>query len=579
MPHFDIKLHGPLTLILLLGLALRIWGIGFGLPNTNCRPDESILVQKALGFGTGDLNPHFFNYPTLFMYLLFGLYGSYFVLGNVWGVLASVRDFEWALLLDPSHVYLIGRWVVALFGGMTIWAVVRLGRTLYSSDTGLLAALFMAFSFLHVRDSHFVATDVPMTFFAVMALWGAARILQAGEWRDYIWAGICAGLALSTKYSALVLLVPLMVAHVLHGRERGGSAHRILTDRRGWIMVGAVVLIFLCGSPYVLLDARTALRDVFYEFRHLGRGHGVDLEPGWIYHLRFSLRYGLGLPLLAAGVGGVVLGLVRRRREDWLPLSFVLAYYGVIGHGQTVFVRYVIPLLPVLCVLGAEGVVRGIWAVRWLRGRQRALGLALGVLMILEPGYRSVRHDLLLAREDTRNMTQQWIGAHIPSGTRIAMHGGDYGEPQVFETRGGIERKLAHARSTWGPHYGRMFERMLSFSTYPPEPSYEVIQLRTKAPWNEPWIMTDYSWTSLRRAGILFVVTTEHFLDYSRSDAALEAMLREHGRLLKTFSPFAEGVTPDPVYDPLDGYYVPLAAFRGIERPGPIVRIYRVLEE
>lgn len=575
MPRLDVKSHGPLALILLLGLALRIWGIGFGLPNTNCRPDESILVQKALGFGTGDLNPHFFNYPTLFMYLLFGLYGGYFVLGKAWGAFASVRDFEWAFLLDPSNVYLIGRGVGALFGGMTIWAVYRLGRELYSSDTGLLAALLMAFSFLHVRDSHFVATDVPMTFFVVMTLWCAARVLHGGKIWDYILAGVCAGLALSIKYSAFVLLVPLMVAHVLYSR----SARTVLMDRRGWIMVGAVALIFLCGSPYVLLDARTALRDISYELRHLGRGHGVDLGSGWIYHLMFSLRYGLGPSLLAVGVGGVVLGLLRRRREDFLLLSFVLVYYVIIGHSRTVFVRYVIPLLPVLCVLAAEGIVGGVRAIRWLQGRQMALGFAVGVLLILDPGYRSVRHDFLLTQEDTRIMAQRWIEAHIPSGTRIAMHGGDYGEPQVLETRGWIEKKLMHARSTWGAYYGRTFERMLSFSTYPPRPSYEVIQLRTRAPWDEPWIITDYSWTSLRRAGIPFVVTTEHFLDYSRADAELQTMLQEHGMLLKTFSPFAEGVTPDPVYDPLDGYYVPLAAFRGIERPGPIIQIYQLLEE
>ena len=60
------------------------------------------------------------------------------------------------------------------------------------------------------------------------------------------------------------------------------------------------------------------------------------------------------------------------------------------------------------------------------------MGFALAVLLILEPAYRSVRHDMLLAQEDTRVMAQRWIEAHVPSGARFAMQGGDYGEPQAF---------------------------------------------------------------------------------------------------------------------------------------------------
>ena len=59
-----------LAAIVLMGLALRLWGIDFGLSNLYCRPDETTLVHRALAIGAGDLNPHFFNYLSLQFYLL-----------------------------------------------------------------------------------------------------------------------------------------------------------------------------------------------------------------------------------------------------------------------------------------------------------------------------------------------------------------------------------------------------------------------------------------------------------------------------------------------------------------------------
>ena len=60
---------------------MRFWGIEFGLPHTQCRPDESFIVSIALHFLSGDLNPPFFYYPSFYMYVLSGLYACYFIFG------------------------------------------------------------------------------------------------------------------------------------------------------------------------------------------------------------------------------------------------------------------------------------------------------------------------------------------------------------------------------------------------------------------------------------------------------------------------------------------------------------------
>ena len=60
--------------ILVLAAAARLTGLGWGLPDIDARPDEDIMIAMALRFGTGDLNPHWFGYPTLYAYLLHGFF-------------------------------------------------------------------------------------------------------------------------------------------------------------------------------------------------------------------------------------------------------------------------------------------------------------------------------------------------------------------------------------------------------------------------------------------------------------------------------------------------------------------------
>lgn len=81
-----------LVTILAVALAVRLIGISFGLPYVYY-PDEAQIVNHAVAFGTGDLNPHYFIYPSLFMYVLFIIYCLSYVIGSLAGAFASTGDF------------------------------------------------------------------------------------------------------------------------------------------------------------------------------------------------------------------------------------------------------------------------------------------------------------------------------------------------------------------------------------------------------------------------------------------------------------------------------------------------------
>src|SRR5437016_816323 len=151
-----------LIAICALAFALRVYGIGFGLPDIH-HPDEQPILNRALTFAEGSPNPHNFLYPTLYLYVLFMWEGLFFVAARLVGAYHSVADFQREFFLDPTRVVIVARLLAAIFGTATVAAVYRLGSRLYDRMVGLGAALFLAVAPLAVRDAHYIKLDVPMT--------------------------------------------------------------------------------------------------------------------------------------------------------------------------------------------------------------------------------------------------------------------------------------------------------------------------------------------------------------------------------------------------------------------------------
>ena len=557
--------YWALGLILAVSLALRLWGISFGLPNIHCRPDESTLVNKALSIGTGDLNPHFFNYPSLYFYLLAFVYGLFFALGRMGGAFAGIEDFQRLFFTDPSAFYLIGRISSALLGTASVGLTFLIGRRTGGARVGLLSAFFLSLVFLHVRDSHFLTVDIPATFYMLAGLVFALRYLERSVLGELLASAACFGLAASTKYNvALFGISTFVVAWLVARREK----RTIPWSRWLWV-AGVMGLVFVAGTPFSVLDFGSFWRDLTFERLHFAVGHGdpgLNLGSGWWYHLRFSLLHGLGWPLLGAALIGVGWMVWRRRPQDLALLSGLLVYYGMAGSGQSVFMRYMLPVVPLLCV--AAG---GLCDV--LTSRRRNWALLLAVVLAAPGAHATWQHGRLLAREDTRLLAARWIEAEVPDGARIAMVGSDFGFPQVRRSRGWLQEQLEDAQATG--QGGRRLVAMLALKEYPPPPSYYVVELKPENRLNRRAVWTTGDLTLLRAAGIAWVVTHEHPLAYSQVDPFLKQRLEEEAVLVRCFDPF-QGSWSDLVYDPFDAYYVPVAGSAAVERPGPLIRVYRL---
>jgi hypothetical protein len=527
-----------------MAFLLRVWGISFGLPFTY-HPDEHQYVDTALGFLSGDLNPHRFNNPALFKYLLATLYALCYLAGRSLGVFDSVTSFQAWATTDPMSVYLLGRLTSALLGTATVVVTYALGRLAYDRKTGLLAATLLAGAFLHARDSHYAVNDVPATLFVTLALFFILRVLQAARLRDYALAGLCIGLATATKYTGLLLLAPLLLAHLLAGGAQPRDWPGRLISRRLLAGLGICAGAYLVAAPYTILDWPAFRADVETLITRGATGFkGLQLDPasGWVFYLK-TLLWGMGLPLALLSILAVLVALVRHRREDLVLVTFPLILYIYMGRQLLIFARFIIPALPVLTILAAMAVWLAVQRLP-VRERGRAMAaVAVAILLLFQPVSDTLRYDLLLTRTDTRTLAKTWIEANIPAGARIITQSNG---PELA----GADRYAPRSRCR-----------------------YDLTVVGTTSLYKHP--LSYY-----REQGFEYLVISSFSYDRRlldpEKDAARRAFYAEldaEAQLIREFRPYKGDEKPPFIFAQIYGPATDLWAF---VRPGPVIKIYRL---
>jgi 4-amino-4-deoxy-L-arabinose transferase-like glycosyltransferase len=400
--------------ILAIAAVARLWFLKAGVPHA-VGIDEPQVVDRALRIlHTGEWNPHVFDYPTLVIYLQAGVS----IVRFLWGALSG----EWASLdaFSISAVYSAGRFVAAAIGVATVWLTWRLARDLSGRAVALLAAAQLAVWPLHVRESHYILTDVPMTALVVLALWLAARAGRLQTVAAYAWAGAACGLAAAAKYtggSVIVAVAATWMLHEWHAADRG---------RKAFAIVGGAAIAFLIAAPFTLIDMPAFLDGFAAQFaRFAAPSEGT--EPAWLTYLKHlsppSSRW--TVPVAIAGM--TVLLWRHRTRRLWAPMIvFALFFFYLLSTHSHVFGRYALPLLPVLCIMTAVAAAELIRALRRVPALAdgwgvRLLWAAAVVLILWVPSVGTVRWLDGLKRGDTRAMAADWLKSSVPRGTRVAV--------------------------------------------------------------------------------------------------------------------------------------------------------------
>lgn len=504
--------HLVLAGILVLALGLRLWSLRHGLPFVYNVDEEQHFVSKAARFfGGGDLDPGYFENPPGLTYLLWLAFAVRYAGENVRSLFHN----------DPGGVYYTGRLVVAVLGTCVVAATYALGARLARDRfAGLVAAGAMAVGFIPVWYSKLGLNDMPAVLPATLATVFALRHLDEGRRRDLLLAGLFAGFAASTKYTAGAALVAVIVA--------GWPHIRALLLAGAAALAGAILL-----NPWLALDpgrVLDAMRDQG-DRSAVAKVGGTDL-PAPLYYLD-AFRWGLGLPVALLAIVGLVLAAragPRRLAVAALPGLLVLVAISLFDRA---FARWALPAYPVVAALAGLAVAWGASRTR----RPALVAAAAGVLVCLPGLYATVHLDRVLAKTDTRLEARRYLLRETAPGTRIVI------EP-------GLPSRLTTGRQGQKP-----FSALARGFDVQPRPE----DIDTYRELGACYVLSQHTYAERMEAR-----------DRALADAYYDR-LRTESDVVRTFSPWREGERVPLHFDWSFDYYP-----REYVRPGTDVTVYRL---
>ncbi len=329
---------GVLPLVVLVGSLLRFVGLG----QESIWLDEatSIIIARmnpssVIAWAAGDIHP-----PLYYMALHFWLH---------------LGESEFAV-----------RALSAVLGVLSIVVVYALASELFGRRVGLLSALLLAVSPLHVGYSQETRMYVMVTTCSLLASYLILVALRRERMRYWLGYVLVSMLALYTHYFALfVLLFQNLFILVWLLRHHGTKA---LWSR--WLMAElAIMLLFLPWAPILYHQATTGGGG--WVEKAVGRPSLRSLVDTWVY---FSvgvdrLLYPALLRRAAYLLFGIcVLFAVFRlsSAQDREAVLFCVLYVSVplltvwlLSQAKPMYtIRYLLPFLPPYCILVAAGTER-----------------------------------------------------------------------------------------------------------------------------------------------------------------------------------------------------------------------------
>jgi len=453
-----------LALILVIGAALRFYGLNWD-QGHHLHPDERAIVASVvpkIGMPplrewpeffnpllageateerpnffdpeTSPLNPHFFAYGSLPLYLLrlvahlLSLLAPLSRLLTPWPSLAEALT-TFGRSSDYDYLTILGRVLAALAGTANIYLTYLVGKRAYSQRVGLLAATFSTFTVFQIQVSHFFTVDIFLNLFVLLVLYFALGLAQGGGRREAALLGASFGWALATKVSAAPLVVVLFCAFAIRYWPGKGEGWREVVSL-ALLTLLCTALAFFFAQPYAILDLDSFLARVVAEG---GMVRGIRDYPytrqyagttPFLYQITQTILWAMGRPLGVLAWCGFLFalwrGLRHRQPSEILLLAWVVPYFLITGSFYVKFLRYMLPLFPFFYIMAANMVFA--WQER-LKANWwgRALWYVACGLVVLCSLLYSLAFESIYARPHSRVQASEWIYRHIPPGSTLAL--------------------------------------------------------------------------------------------------------------------------------------------------------------
>lgn len=432
--------------------------------------------------------------------------------GTRW--LLAQPDLDWTLwsLRVPSVLLLVGLGALVF-----VWS-----RSLYGFAGGMISLVLAAFSPNLIANGSLVTGDVHAAFFMTLACFAWARYHERPGALGQVGAGVCLGLALAAKFSALALLPSFGILALVALRGSGLPAARafLLAAARTagalavaalvvWLAYGGVVSSQPANAPDPTIPLFADYAFGLHAVLWFGSGGwpsyllGQYGQGGWWYYFPVALAAKLPLPALAALGAAVVAtpfvkdGPGRREAFVWLPALVLFA--GAIPSRMNNGVRYLLPVLPLVHVFAGR-----LARVPWRAHRAWRAALAAGAAWYVVGTLAQHPDHLAYFNEAAGGPARGW--------RILADSNFDWGQDlkelaRWLEGQGVPALRLSYFGPTPPSRYGIHYQPLPSYYDFPDDPvfrgSFGGRELLAVSGFNlvgiDPSLRDSYAWLRDRR--------------------------------------------------------------------------------
>lgn len=288
---------------------------------------------------------------------------------------------------DADNLLLWGRLPVMLLSLLLALYVFKWASEMFSLKAGLLALFIYTFMPVIIANAQFVTTDLAVTVFSFITIYYLWSYSKNQKTKHLIYTGLFLGLALGSKFSA-VLLFPIIAILILINfwlkidswEEKINRAIKIFLILLA-LSFSVIYLTYLMplDISFYLKGLKTVYADWGNNYRFYLNGNFST--SGWWYYFLFAFIVKTPLPaLLAFGLAAVMYRKYKISFQDRAFILIPLVVFWLITSWKAgnISIRYLLPVYPFLIIYtGGLAVSLEVSLAAWSRVRRTLAGLLL----------------------------------------------------------------------------------------------------------------------------------------------------------------------------------------------------------
>jgi len=350
-----VKNRIALVLILVSAYLIRTFGINWD-QGFHLHPDERMLIMVADGINFfKNLNPNFFNYGSLPIYLLKGS--------------SQLIDFLFNKdLANYAGMLTVGRRLSVFFDLITICLIYKVVRLLFKEHKiAFFSSLIYAVAFFPIQNSHFFVVDVLLNTLITGLIYSLLLYLKSPLKTKVIILSLVFSAMMATKFTSIIFY-PFIIG-ILFFKNYGKWKNLFICLL---IFHFSFFIFYFLMMPYAFIESGRFFVDIKDQLRMNSNPYVFPYTLQYIgtlpylYYLKNIFLWGLG-PIISIlsffGLFSIGKFLIKSKSSNLknknsfqiIFFVFYLLYFLIIGQSAVKFMRYMLPLYPFFAILAGYG--------------------------------------------------------------------------------------------------------------------------------------------------------------------------------------------------------------------------------